>query len=218
MRARKPKNYTQWLLVVSTLIIMLGWFIFTFTQTSVHQDREPSSRLDAVRTQATSPPQTNTTPVTITPSTPVQLTIPDIGLNAKVLAVGTDKSGEMSAPRGKNDIGWYRSGYLPGAKGNAVLAGHFMHTDGQGAFYDLDELRAGDTVRLITETSDQYYKVTGSKVIAAEETSLEQVFGPSDTAELQLVTCKGAWDAETRKYSDRLVVSAAFQYERVRKR
>jgi sortase (surface protein transpeptidase) len=141
---------------------------------------------------------------------PVRLRIPKLGVDAPVEAVGLTASGEMRAPNDRFHVGWYKSGYVPGALGNAVLAGHSMHTKGRGVLYQLDHLAVSDPVYIRTATHELSFTVARMVTYPAEGGPLDEVFGAANKAQLNLITCVGTWDAVTHQYASRLVVFTEF--------
>lgn len=149
----------------------------------------------------------------LSPSQPQTIRIPTLNINEPVQAVGINARGEMEEPKTRNAVGWYRFGYLPGALGNAVLAGHSIHRTGHGIFYSLDQLQPKDTIEIDTATHTLIFTVASKAKYHAETEERDVIFGKSDTARLNLITCNGTWDPSKKRYSDRLVVFSEFTYE-----
>ncbi|HEX6258580.1 MAG TPA: class F sortase [Candidatus Saccharimonadales bacterium] len=152
--------------------------------------------------------------MSLQPDVPLEVTIPKLKVKARVQKVSVI-AGEMDAPKNATDIGWLRTGYLPGAFGNAVFAGHVTYQRKSAVFNRLNQLSAGDAIRVHTAKSTQYYKVVSKKVYDAEARSRE-IFGPSKTANIQLITCGGDWDARRQQFTHRLVVKATYQKEAIK--
>jgi sortase A len=93
----------------------------------------------------------------------------------------------------KKGPGHYRNTAFPGQKGNVVISGH--RTTYGAPFYRLDELRAGDVIRLVTAGDTYSYKVTESKVV--EPTDLS-VITQADDYRLTLTTCNPRFSARQR--------------------
>ncbi len=89
---------------------------------------------------------------------------------------------------------------MPGQAGNSALAGHRNYAF-KKLFSRLDELKAGDEVRITTKKEDLIYKVTETKVVTPDDVSVLK--GSKDKSIITLVTC-------TPKYvaSHRLIVTA----------
>ncbi len=140
---------------------------------------------------------------------PEELRIPAIDLKAKVVEVGITKKGNMAAPRSFSDVGWYKYGTLPGSLGSAVIAGHVDNGLAlPGVFKNLDELKKGDDVYVVTgEGEEIHFRVTESKVYAYDA-STEKIFNQKDGTYLRLITCTGGWLPQYRTHDQRIVVSA----------
>lgn len=148
------------------------------------------------------------------PSVPTQLSISKLGVQAPVEPVGINKLGEMEDPRNATDATWYSFGYLPGAFGNAVIAGHYLYESKPALFYRLHELVAGDTITIHNDLGNALeFRVTTSEHVLADAAPYDDIFGPSKQAQLRLVTCFGKWDTARQRYQERLVVTATFVRE-----
>ncbi len=149
---------------------------------------------------------------------PTRLEIPAIGVDAPVELVGLTPERAMDVPKGWMNAGWYRNGFLPGELGNSVIAGHLdTSTGGPAVFWDLGQLVPGDEVHVTYEDgSRRSFVVEASKIYDhdAEGAIIESIFGKSLTADLNLVTCDGAWDHGAATYAKRLVVFTTLMPER----
>jgi sortase A len=116
----------------------------------------------------------------------------------------------MAAPRGAGDAGWYKFGFKPGEKGNAVIAGHLdtdKNTD--GVFRNLNQLKAGDDIFVTGDSGNQsHFIVSTTETYEGATAPLSEIFGASDKPRLNLITCAGVWDSKKHMYTHRLVVSA----------
>ncbi len=88
----------------------------------------------------------------------------------------------------------------PGQAGNCALAGHRNYAF-KKLFSRLDELKAGDEIRITTKKEDLTYKVMDTKVVTPDDVSVLK--GSKDRSMITLITC-------TPKYvaSHRLIVTA----------
>jgi LPXTG-site transpeptidase (sortase) family protein len=117
------------------------------------------------------------------------------------------RGGVLIPPSNPRLVGWWSDGARPGAaKGSAVITGHTVH-DGGGAFDDLDQLTAGDTVTVTTERGTIEYVVSSvtmyRKKALAEQAA--RVFDQSVPGRLVLVTCED-WDG-TAYLSNAVVIA-----------
>jgi sortase (surface protein transpeptidase) len=149
---------------------------------------------------------------------PVRVRIPSIGVDAPVEMVGLTSDHAMDVPKSWSNVGWYRDGYRPGEPGNAVLAGHLdTSSGGPAVFWSLDDVQPGDEVVVEYGNGDSYtFAVEGQETYQydAQGPIIDRIFGESLTADLNLVTCDGAWDHGRATYSHRLVVFATLVPEK----
>lgn len=139
-------------------------------------------------------------------STPVRVSVPRLGVSAKVLGIRA-RGGALIPPANPRLVGWWSEGARPGAtKGSAIITGHTVHTGG-GAFDDLDKLRAGDAVKVTTAKGTINYTVTGVAVYrrGALAQQAARLFDQGVSGRLVLVTCED-WDGT--KYLSNAVVIA----------
>ncbi len=167
---------------------------------------------------------TPTEPPTATPDAfarlgvPIRLEVPSIGVSAIVEQVGITRDRAMGVPSTWDRVAWFKLGFRPGEAGNAVMAGHLdTSSGGPAVFWNLDKLAPGDEVIVHYSNGDRLvFVVQGSAVYDydASGPSIEQIFGPAQTANLNLITCNGAWDRGRATYTKRLVVFSTLAQER----
>jgi LPXTG-site transpeptidase (sortase) family protein len=139
---------------------------------------------------------------------PVKIKIPAINVDTFVERVGLTKDGLMDVPKNIWNTGWFgNGGYRPGDPGNAVIAGHLDAPGTKAVFWDLDKLKAGDKVILTDQAGKQLtFEVVDKQVYPYNDAPLQQIFGPSPQAQLNLITCGGTFDRASQNYNTRLVV------------
>jgi LPXTG-site transpeptidase (sortase) family protein len=141
-------------------------------------------------------------------STPVLVEVPGLGISASVVPVGRAASGNMAVPDSYDDAGWYRLGPVPGARGNAVVAGHL--DDGRGneaVFAPLRNARVGDRVYVVDSEGNRIpFSVREVRLVRYDDPPLQEIFGATDKYRLNLITCDGTWDSARKMYDERLVV------------
>ncbi|MEJ7654972.1 MAG: class F sortase [Chloroflexia bacterium] len=99
-----------------------------------------------------------------------------------------------------------RAGLPAGQPGNSVLAGHLDSTTGPAVFYKLDQIKVGDMPVVDKDNRSIQFRVTKSQVYYNDEAPLYEIFGPSDESHLNLITCDGAFDRNSKEYDRKLVV------------
>lgn len=176
----------------------------TTTATTAVSTSQATTQVTSANTSITSAASETATPV---PVIPVKLQIPAIDVTAPVELVGLTADGAMDVPKQWNDVGWYEYGPPPGQPGNAAMAGHLDSTTAPAVFWRLGSLKAGDKIIVTLSNSQAVTFVVTQKVsYAYNDAPIAQVFGPATTANLNLITCGGSWDAYTKNYSNRIVV------------
>jgi len=189
------------LLLIIVLLIYFGHLQGSFASETIEITPQPTTLPTATPTPRVPPP--------------LYFSIPKIGVNTEVIAVGTDEQGAMQLPEVWDKVGWYSLGFRPGEAGNAVLAGHLDSTTGAGAiFYNIKLLEPGDDMYVQDEAGHLYtYIVTQKAVYEYDKVPIVDIFGPSDKKMLNLITCTGTWNPEAHNYSHRMIVTAELKEE-----
>jgi LPXTG-site transpeptidase (sortase) family protein len=128
---------------------------------------------------------------------PTRILLPQIAVSAQVIPIVAE-GGSLIPPSNPRVVGWWSEGARPGATtGSAVLTAHTVHTGG-GAFDDLDKLRVGATVTVITSTGRITYVATSvtnyPKRSLAKHSA--ELFDQTTRPRLVLVTCED-WNGKT---------------------
>ena len=106
-------------------------------------------------------------------------------------------------------MGWYKYGPLPGEVGSAVIDGHYgrMANGEDSVFDNLNTLRKGDNILVIDTSGLTTTFVVKELKIYNPEADDTAVFRSSDgQSHLNLITCDGSWNSNSRTYSRRLVI------------
>ena len=159
---------------------------------------------------ATRPAPTGVTPTrSLTPSPPIDVTLPSIGVTSPLEHLARQDDGSIAAPVDFDMAGWFSAGPQPGQPGPAVIAGHVDSRTGPAVFYRLRDLQPGDPVEVRREDGRVVtFRVTRLEQHAKDEFPSEAVYGPVPDAELRLITCGGEFDRSSGHYLDNLVVFA----------
>jgi sortase A len=187
-------------------VLVLLFVVYQLWGTNIAQARSQKSLKHAFRSQLLAPTTTvPTTPGQTAPPTtgpqPVpageavaEIRIPKIGVDQFVVqGVGV---GDL-----KKGPGHYPKTPMPGHQGNAAIAGH--RTTYGAPFGRLDELNAGDEIRITTRDSGEQpyiYRVASLKSVNPNQL---EVLDPTLDARLTLTTCTPKFSA-----SHRLIVVA----------
>ncbi|MGH3270167.1 MAG: class F sortase [Trebonia sp.] len=144
-------------------------------------------------------------------STPMTIKIPAIGVDAPVMRLGLNPDGTVAVPPldNHNLAGWYDRSVTPGAKGTSVILGHVDDYAGPSVFFNIKNLRAGDTIDVVrADGSTAVFAVDGVQKAAKTNFPTSDVYGNVAYPALRLVTCGGPFDASTGEYLDSIVVYA----------
>lgn len=140
---------------------------------------------------------------------PRRVTIERLGIDSSLVGLGVGADGTLDVPSDFDTAGWHRGGTAPGDIGPAVLVGHVDSHEGAAVFYRLRELAPGDRVHVQrVDGSTVVFEVYGQESVPKDAFPTERVYGPTDGAELRLLTCGGTFDEEARSYDDNVVVYA----------
>jgi LPXTG-site transpeptidase (sortase) family protein len=105
----------------------------------------------------------------------------------------------------RQEIAWMGDTSWPGLGGNTGLAGHVTLRDGSdGPFRYLEELEAGDEIKLYTEENEYTYRVSENTVV--KDTNFNVMEG-TENSRITLITCTD-WNNQASMYLKRLVVYA----------
>ncbi|WP_405088534.1 class F sortase [Microbispora sp. NBC_01389] len=142
---------------------------------------------------------------------PLKLSIPSIGVKARVGSVGVQKSGVIQAPPLSRPslTGWYRFGPAPGDQGPAIILGHVNTRKGAAVFSRLRELKRGNKIAVLrADGKTAIFTVDGIEQVSKSAFPTKRVYGNTITSSLRLITCGGVFNAKEHSYTDNIVVYA----------
>lgn len=141
---------------------------------------------------------------------PQRIAIPAIGVNAAIEAVGVDATNTMETPADPWNTAWYSHGARPGARGNAVVAGHVDFAGlGPVVFWRLSSMQPGMEVFVTADDGLRWrFVVQSVEAFHVEQFPGQRVFGPTADTYLNLISCVGDFDPVTLSYNQRIVVFA----------
>lgn len=143
---------------------------------------------------------------------PAMLRIPSINVNAHLQKVGVDQRTEIAVPNNIHIAGWFVDSAKPGEPGLSIIDGHLDGIYEKGVFSQLAAISVGD--RFSIERGDKQsltFEVISKQTIKAEYAA--NILFSQDShipSQLNLITCGGAFDKQSRTYNDRIIVSARF--------
>ena len=132
-----------------------------------------------------------------------RLVIPEIGVDAGIIPVGVNRSGQLAVGGSVRAVYRWRDGVVAGQPGSAVLAGHTW-SRGAGVFDRLGSLRPGDRVSV----GRVRFEVTRvRRVTRMAPAEVRALFSDRGRARLVLITC-GDRNNVTGVYRTRIIVNA----------
>lgn len=157
---------------------------------------------------ATAPPVPTATPAPPV-GLPVRLMIPAIKVDTTIEHVGLTADGAMDVPKDYDNVAWYNLGSKPGEPGNAAIAGHVDSKTGPAIFWNLRKLKPGDEIIVVgSDGIERRFVVRQAKTYKRADAPLDQIFGPTTGAHLNLITCDGTFDRTRQEYDSNLVIYA----------
>ena len=207
LNSEKYRKHRQWIFIF--LLLVLGFFLISSAGIAKNL-REAFKK--QVTNQATAVASSignifSGTKTGTTSQTSAKLVISKINVSAEVEEVGKNSAGEMDVPSDIDKVAWFKLGSYPGNAGSAVISGHFDGEHGQTAvFTNLRKLTQGDEVDYITlDGKTIKFVVRETKLYGADQI-VPEVFTTNGESHLNLITCAGSWDNDTKEFSQRLVV------------
>jgi sortase (surface protein transpeptidase) len=147
-------------------------------------------------------------PAALKRSTPVRLTIPEIGVDTNLMELGLLADGSLQVPPSRFPAGWYIGGPTPGELGPAVIAGHIDH-DGPGVFFYLHKLKPGELVMITRADGTKLtFRISRVAQYPKDKFPTAAVYGNLNHPGLRLITCGGSFNSQTGHYRDNTVVFA----------
>lgn len=146
----------------------------------------------------------------VAPDMPRIIRIPDLNVEARVLRMGVSAKGNIEAPAGIWDTGWYDGSAKPGETGNAFIDGHISGPTQSAVFERLHTIGSG--AKIVIERGDGSvltYAVRSVTTEDIESIDMRKVLaGPSGSSEsLTLMTCGGEYLGDYT-YKSRVTVVA----------
>jgi len=146
------------------------------------------------------------------PVAPVDVRIPSVNVDAKVIPAAVDAgTGMIEVPPDVATLGWYRySAGLNASAGSIVIVGHVDgYNQGQGALFNLRNVPArAEIIATGADGNSHIYQVVARERFIKKSLPLDRLFGQQGTLRLTLITCGGPFDQRTRSYLDNIVVTA----------
>ena len=137
------------------------------------------------------------------------LRISSIGVDARIVPVGKDAAGQIGAPTGIWDVGWYSASNRPGESGVSFIDGHISGPTLPAVFKDLHTLKMHDSIAI--ERGDGVrlqYQVESVAVRQLTDIDMDALLKTAVNGKptLVLMTCGGEFNEQAYTYDQRVVV------------
>lgn len=148
---------------------------------------------------------------TATGNEPKYITLPSIKAEGYIEQMGIDQYGAVAAPNNIHIAGWYVNSFKPGEYGLSIVDGHVDGQKATGIFFRLAQLKQGDTfdVELANGVAHQFQVKSITTVPDADSQTALFTRDNSIKSQLNLITCGGKFDRQSRSYLGRTVVVSA---------
>ncbi|MFD4116502.1 class F sortase [Streptomyces niveus] len=142
------------------------------------------------------------------PATPVEVSIPSIGVTSALMELGLNPDGTVEVPPPEKGMtaGWYTGGATPGEAGAAVIIGHNDTRFGKAVFHDLKKVTKGAYITVAdSRGKSARFTVTDTESVGKDSFPTDKVYGPTADRALRLITCDGDFDAEGHPVNNLIV-------------
>ena len=145
-----------------------------------------------------------------TSNEPERIEIPTIGVDSFVQRVGIDQLGQIAVPTNIYLTGWFIRSSLPGSRGLSIIDGHLDGVRSDGIFKHLAQVKPGDGIDITMGNSiiHHFTVMTVQMVPNAEAANLLFSQDPAVPSQLNLITCGGTFDTNSKEYDQRVIVTA----------
>jgi sortase (surface protein transpeptidase) len=140
---------------------------------------------------------------------PVRISIPAIGVDARIVRLGLNPDHTIQVPKNFANAGWFQPGPEPGERGAAVIVGHLDSRAGPGVFYRLHQLPVGAVIKVTVQDGRTVRFVARSMIrVPKSRFPTKRVYVHTGPPALRLVTCAGKLNWATGHHRDNYVVFA----------
>jgi sortase (surface protein transpeptidase) len=148
----------------------------------------------------------------VAPDAARYIRIGKLGVLARVLQVGTTKSGALATPNNVFDAAWYKDSAKPGEPGATLIDGHVSSWTTNGVFYGIKGLAAGDNIEIERGDGKQLeYTVVKTVTYPVDSVDMTSLMKPVTAGKsgLNLITCGGKYDSKSGEFTQRIAVYAS---------
>jgi LPXTG-site transpeptidase (sortase) family protein len=204
-------DYLPTLLLVWAVVVVAAGPIIVIYQRYNNVQAAKRAAITSAAPITKKPAQADIDNYTVAPDMPRYLTIPKLGVKARVQAVGLTKDGAIGSPSNVYDTAWYTGTSKPGQPGVSLIDGHVSSWTTKGVFYKLGTLQSGDTIQVtLGNNTVLSYTVIRTQTYTSDNVDMTALLSPVNPAKpgLNLITCAGDVIKGTNQFDRRVVVFA----------
>jgi hypothetical protein len=143
---------------------------------------------------------------TVAPAEPTRVVVPRIRVDSSLVPVGLHPDRTLVVPDEAHVAGWYTGRPRPGEPGPAIVTGHNQWKGSLGVFWDLHRLVPGDVIEIHHDDGSVVrFEVDRLEQHPKDAFPTERVYGPTDDAEIRVITCGGVFDRSRRSHVDNVI-------------
>ena len=212
MRKKSRSKITNSLFIVAALVLLIGGSIAwaqrrtntpVAVQTGLIQTDE-SAAPDEVKPQVDE--------YSVAADLPKYLVIESLKIKSRVITLGVNSDNRMQSPANIHDTGWYNKSAKPGnVTGTMLMDGHVGGPNEDGVFHDLHKLKPGDAIEVVKgDNASVRYVVRTTETKDVNQVDMSKMLQPVTAGRggLNLITCAGDYNKDTRQYNERFMVYA----------
>jgi LPXTG-site transpeptidase (sortase) family protein len=147
------------------------------------------------------------------PEEPKYIDLPSISGGGYIQKVGVDQHKAVAVPNNIHMAGWFNQTAIPGEPGYSVIDGHVNgRVSNDGIFKDLTKVKVGDNFTIeFGNGTKKNFKVIKSVTVDTDQAGASLfTVEPGVTKQVNLITCSGTWDKNTKEYNKRTIVMGEF--------
>ncbi len=144
------------------------------------------------------------------PDAPKKISIPDLGVHARVIKLGVKANNEVKTPNNIFDVGWFEGSAKPGELGAVFINGHVHGPTQPGTFYGLKKLKPGSKITIERGDGKVFtYSVVKTQSYDKDSVDMGKAFNSIVPGKpgLNLITCDGEFSTNGG-YNKRVLVFA----------
>jgi LPXTG-site transpeptidase (sortase) family protein len=206
------RKLTKLIVVVAVLLIAFGVVQLALRVSKTTGSAPPPNPRQTVTVDTDTPIEKKATAAEyIVPADqPRMIHLPTISASGPIQKVGLNKSNAIAVPTNVHFAGWYTGSAKPGYPGLSVIDGHVSGKYSAGIFKQLPKLEKGSEFSIeYGDGSRRTFAVVDGRTLPEKDAAgyLLQKRSTIDR-QLNLITCDGVYDRQTKQYDKRYIIVA----------